>query len=505
MVAISCPLDANLRGIFLLKISAASVTASDAVKLCLIVLQAELLSFCAVHTEAHADIAASWCSALANCSISLESEASWKRASRAVTAVAISLVAEFRGEVKKMCCPHHVLRSFEHALSPLRIQWTKLNTEWRSSLTVGQAKRAQCSPVTRTSFLSRTWCFFGLTDLCCFQSRGCRPLFRPSERGFSITPLLAPLRSIAAAGAESLASEVAFLGIAALQTPCVDERVGLLNIVWHIVKPMSLADVLDVREQAWSLETLVYPVVSMAAAGSTAATEVLPPLEAALSGVSRRLIDAKLGEGDTPARDRTKKNGVDPSGESGKTVKSLRHRTAVALGVRRFCALEEDEPALVRSCEGLRRRAEEHVRLSKESRDGGEGRRIDATSSPDLLELESALCLLSPAILRPHLKLAHVAACAALVSVVRAAPTLGVRLLPFVLYAIKRVTGRVELDVGGGGALLPLLQLLPELGAHKVAAKQVTGTLISLARAPQVVVRGLGLRLAARLIQINSR
>lgn len=354
---------------------------------------------------------------------------------------------------------------------------------------------------TPNCYRRKIWCSFGLTDLCCFQS-----LFFPSERGFSITPLLAPLRSIAAAGAVSLASEVAFLGITALQTPCVDERVGLLNVVGHAVEPMSLAGVLDVREQAWSLETLVYPVVSMAAAGNTAATKVLPPLEAALSGVSRRLMDAKLGEGDTPARDRTKYNGVDPGGKRKKNVKLLRHRTAVALAVRRLCALEEDESALVRSCEGLGRRAEEHVRLSRESRDGGGGRRIEATSSPDLLELESALCLLSPAILRPHLKRAHGAACAALVSVVRAAPTLGVRLLPFVLYAIKRVTGRVELDVDGGGrALLPLLQLLPELGAHKVAAKQVTGTLISLARAPQVVVRGLGLRLAARLIQINSR
>lgn len=99
VVLISCPQDANLRGSFLLKLSTASTTASDAVKLCLVVLQAELLSFCAVHTEAHADVAASWCRALADAAISLDGDASWKRASRAVSGVIVSLIAEFRGKV----------------------------------------------------------------------------------------------------------------------------------------------------------------------------------------------------------------------------------------------------------------------------------------------------------------------------------------------------------------------------------------------------------------------
>lgn len=98
VVLISFPQDANLRGVFLLKLSTASTTASDVVKLCLIVLQVELLSFCAVHTEAHADVAASWCCALADAAISLDSDASWKRASRAVSGAIVSLIAEFRGK-----------------------------------------------------------------------------------------------------------------------------------------------------------------------------------------------------------------------------------------------------------------------------------------------------------------------------------------------------------------------------------------------------------------------
>lgn len=82
----------------MLKLSTASATASDAVKCCLVILQAEMLGFCAVHTPAHADIAAGWCRALAHAAISLETDAAWERASRAVTGVATLMLAEFGGQ-----------------------------------------------------------------------------------------------------------------------------------------------------------------------------------------------------------------------------------------------------------------------------------------------------------------------------------------------------------------------------------------------------------------------
>lgn len=95
--------DANLRGGFLLKLSAASATACDAVKLCLVVLQAELLAFCAVHTAAHADVAAGWFSALGSTALSLDGDAAWERASRAVCGVAVFLLTEFRGRFLVYC------------------------------------------------------------------------------------------------------------------------------------------------------------------------------------------------------------------------------------------------------------------------------------------------------------------------------------------------------------------------------------------------------------------
>lgn len=90
--------DANLRGGFLLKLSTASATSSDAVKLGLVLLQAELLGFSAVHSPAHADLTAGWWCSLVNTSLSLDSDASWDRASRAIGGVAIFLLAEFRGD-----------------------------------------------------------------------------------------------------------------------------------------------------------------------------------------------------------------------------------------------------------------------------------------------------------------------------------------------------------------------------------------------------------------------
>lgn len=89
--------DANFRSGFLLKLSTASATSSDAVKLCLVLLQTELLGFAAVHTAAHADVAASWCGSLVNTALSLEDDAAWRRASRALAGVVIFLLTEFRG------------------------------------------------------------------------------------------------------------------------------------------------------------------------------------------------------------------------------------------------------------------------------------------------------------------------------------------------------------------------------------------------------------------------
>lgn len=93
--------DANRRGGFLLKLSTASATASDAVKLSLIVLQAELLRFCAVYSPAHADVAAGWCDALAITALSLDSGALWNTASRVVAETTILLLAEFRGQASR--------------------------------------------------------------------------------------------------------------------------------------------------------------------------------------------------------------------------------------------------------------------------------------------------------------------------------------------------------------------------------------------------------------------
>lgn len=83
----------------MLKLSMASATASDAVKLCLVILQAELLVFGAMHTGAHADVAAGWFCSLVNIAVSLDSDPAWDRASRALAGVGIFLLSEFRGEV----------------------------------------------------------------------------------------------------------------------------------------------------------------------------------------------------------------------------------------------------------------------------------------------------------------------------------------------------------------------------------------------------------------------
>lgn len=295
---------------------------------------------------------------------------------------------------------------------------------------------------------------------------------------------------MAAADPLCLAGEVAFLGIAAMQSRCIDEREALLDVVGRTLDVMPLCDAhvsqadlgdVDILERWWSLETLVHPLVSMAAAGNTAAARVLPLLEAALDDMCSRA-------------------NVDTAGSSRPEVvrnaacsKPLRYSSAVALGIRRLSMLKDGDQAVIIACEGLRRRANELLRENSGA--------VDAVrDAAAVADLECGLCLLAPLLLRPH-EQAHTAACAALVAAVRAVSTLGVRLLPFVLYAIRKL-GEAALEAG---SVARLLYVLPELGAHKIAAKPVVGVVQALAKAPQAAVRGLGLRLAAALIQVNSR
>lgn len=314
--------------------------------------------------------------------------------------------------------------------------------------------------------------------------------FLPSERGVPIAPLVGSLQSMAAADPLCLAGEVAFFGIAAMQSDCIDEREALLDIVGRTLDAMPLRDAhgsatdpgdVVVRVHTWSLETLVYPSASLAAAGNTAAARVLPLLEAALDDVYSRENVNKVGG--------TRSEGVGKAAAG----KPTRYSSAVALGIRRLGTLEDGDQAVIAACEGLRRRAGELLRLN-----GGDADAVrDAAAVADL---ECGFCLLAPLLLRPH-KEAHSAACAALVAVVRAVSTLGVRLLPFVLYAIRKLGGAALED----GSVVRLLHILPELGAHKFAAKPVAGVVQALAKAPQAAVRGLGLRLAAALVQVNAR
>lgn len=316
------------------------------------------------------------------------------------------------------------------------------------------------------------------------------PSVLPAERCMPIAPLLGSLQSMVAADPLCLAEEVAFFGIAALQSHCIDERVALLDIVGRTLDAMPLRDAprsggdpgdVDVRVQTWSLETLVYPSVSIAAAGNTAAARVLPLLEAALDDVYSRANAGIVG-------------GTRPDGVGTATYrKSMRYSSAIALGIRRLGLLEDGDQAVLAACEGLRRRASELLHEN-----GGAADVVrDAAAAEDL---ECSLYLLAPLLLRPH-KEAHSAACTALVAVVRAVPTLGVRLLPFVLYAILKLGGAALED----GSVARVLHALPELGAHKFAAKPVAGVVQALAKAPQAAVRGLGLRLAAALVQVNPR
>lgn len=305
-----------------------------------------------------------------------------------------------------------------------------------------------------------------------------------------VAPLLDSLQSMAAADPVCLAGEVAFFGFSALQSHCIDEREALLEIVGRTLDAMPLRDAhgpkrdpgdVDVRIQTWSLETLVFPSVSMAAAGSTAAARVLPLLEAALDYVySRANVGTEGG---------TRTEGVGNAAGS----KSMRYSSVVALAIRRLCMLEDGDQAAIPACEGLRRRAGELLHEDSGAADA-------ARNAAAVADLECGLYILAPLLLRPH-KPTHSAACAALVTVVRAVSTLGVRLLPFVLYAIRKLGGAALED----GSVARLLHVLPELGAHKFAAKPVASVVQALAKAPQAAVRGLGLRLAAALVQANSR
>ena len=288
-----------------------------------------------------------------------------------------------------------------------------------------------------------------------------------------------------------LAEEVAFLGITAMQSHCIDERETLLEIVGRALGAMPERDAggpernagdVDLRVRTWALQTLVYPSVSMAAAGNRASARVLPLLEAALDDAYSRADLDKVGG---------TREGPDGSAAAGS--KTTRYSSAIALGVRRLSTLDGRGEAIAMGCKGLRRRAVELQRANSDSAGAGS----NAASATDL---ESGLCLLAPLLLRPESQ-AHGAACAALVAVVRAVPAVGVRLLPFVLYVIRKISG-AEAD---GGRVACLLRVLPELGAHKLASRPVAGVVQALAMAPQPAVRGLGIRLAAALIQINSR
>lgn len=284
-----------------------------------------------------------------------------------------------------------------------------------------------------------------------------------------------------------LADEFAFLGITALQTRCIDERETLLDIVGRTLGAMPQGDAhgsemspgnVDLRVRMWSLETLLYPAVSMAAAGNAAAAKLLPLLEAALGDVYSRAESDNVG-------------GTREDGDRNTSSKSLRYSSAVALGVRRLGKLEGDAQAIVVACKGLMRRAGDFQRAS--------GSAVERNLAAEA-DLERGLCLLAPLLLRPHQQ-AHSAACAALVAVVRAISTLGARLLPFVMYAIRKLAGGAL----ESWSVASLLHLLPELGAHKFSAKPVAGVIQALAKAPQSAVRGLGLRLAAALVKVNSR
>ncbi|CAN0549270.1 unnamed protein product, partial [Ectocarpus sp. 12 AP-2014] len=102
---------------------------------------------------------------------------------------------------------------------------------------------------------------------------------------------------------------------------------------------------IDLRVRTWSLETLVYPLVSMAAAGNSVAANVLPLLEATLGGVysrskSETMADARV-EGDR--------------GSAGN--EHLRLSSPVALGIWRLGVLSGDQQAMVVACMGLKQRA----------------------------------------------------------------------------------------------------------------------------------------------------
>ena len=155
-----------------------------------------------------------------------------------------------------------------------------------------------------------------------------------------------------------------FLGVTALQSACVDERETLLEVVELAVSAMSRRGVSgatgaapyhpeaaattattppgvgdradDLRARSWSLEALVYPVVSMAAAGNAAAAAVLSPLEAALGSVfaGDGAEEAVGPAGAASAAEAAGAEAASAVGGNGKDAseKPLRHCSAVALG-----------------------------------------------------------------------------------------------------------------------------------------------------------------------------
>lgn len=313
-----------------------------------------------------------------------------------------------------------------------------------------------------------------------------------------IAPLLETLQTLALADPLCLAEEVAYLGILALQSPCVDERKVLLSIILGVVSALSrhygnhgLAEApptagklaCGLSTLVWSLEILIFPMISLAAADHAAATEAVQPIEAALKDLYPRLTEEHSALSMLRGDEKDMFAGI----------QSLRHCSTAALAARRLSNLGGDVHVMVDSCGDLKRRAGELGRAIASGVD--EEVRAAATA-----ELTTSFILLSPLLLRYDSSRIHNAACMALVAIARAIPTFSVRLLPFVLYVERRrgVSGVDDDSVIS-------LQILPELGAHKVAAKPVARVIQALANAPQAIVRGVGVRLAAALINVNSR
>ncbi|CAM9721989.1 unnamed protein product, partial [Discosporangium mesarthrocarpum] len=313
-------------------------------------------------------------------------------------------------------------------------------------------------------------------------------------RGFPLAPFLSALHPLAAADPLCLVGEVAFLGLCALQSSSAQERTSLLSLVEGALGALSQG---RCRREAtshhlwgglawWSLSALVYPVVSLSVAGNKAANGLLPLLESALA---RDLFKDPTRGGVGAERC--------GGGNNHEACNNLRTDlwacTSLALALRRLCSLEDNPEALEGASRGLERRARQAKRVREEA---------GSSSGPSKAEarlLEAGLCAISPLLHHP-LTQVQGAACDAVAMVAQAEPALGVRIVPFILHALKRRGAAGDARAAGR-----LLWVLPELGRHKVAVRSAAAAIHGLACAPQGVVRATGLRLAAALWGVNSR